>query len=206
MEIMAYIISADELKKTLPGYSPNKSEAYHRESAKLADKQYAKAVKERSEPLVILMAGGTASGKSEYVSAYLENEDAIVLDGTLPSFDGANIKTALKTHKRVAIHCVLPESLPIAFVAFLNRDRKFGDEHFFRTHSATRKTILMVAEAFPDIPITIIMSSVYYVNDNALMNFRVIDFTNRAAQIEFLQGEQYTEDSIKQAVFKDYDL
>src|SRR5580698_6696468 len=101
---MSYIISADELKKTLPGYSPDKAEVFHRESAKLADKQYEQAMKERPEPFVILMAGGTASGKSEYVSVYLQSEDAIILDGTLPTIAGAaiKIKKAIKTQKHIA--------------------------------------------------------------------------------------------------------
>jgi hypothetical protein len=195
---MAHIINADDLKETLPGYDPARSELFHRESAKLADVSYAKAVKERSEPLVILLAGGTASGKSEYVSVYLQKIEAIVFDGTLPSFTGAEIKIkkALKTKKRIAIHCVLPESFFIAFTAFLNRDRTFPNEHFYRTHSATRKTILSIAERFPDITIKIIMSNV----SNSIMTFRELRFSTRGKLIEFLQHEQYTEDSIKQQV------
>jgi hypothetical protein len=41
----ALVISADEIKKTLPGYQPNKSHIFHRESTKIADKEYASAVK-----------------------------------------------------------------------------------------------------------------------------------------------------------------
>jgi hypothetical protein len=199
---MAYIIAADELKKTLPGYSPDKSEAFHRESARLADKQYAQAVKERPEPLVILMAGGSASGKSEYVSEYLKDTQAIILDGTLPTFVGAEIKIkkALKAKKQVAIHCVLPESLPVAFVAFLKRERKFSDKHFYRTHSATRRTVLAVAEKYPDIAITIIVSRITYSRNGSSMKFQELGFATQALLIEFLIGEQYTEDSIKQQI------
>src|SRR5579863_6888304 len=105
---MSFIISADELKKTMPGCTPDKSEAFHRESAKLADKLYTKSLKERSEQTVILMAGGTASGKSEYISVYLTDLDAIILDGTLPTFTGAEIKikSAKKANKNVEIHLV----------------------------------------------------------------------------------------------------
>jgi hypothetical protein len=205
---MVYTISADELKKRLPGYTPSKSEAYHQESAKLADKQYAEAMKGHAEPLVILMAGGTASGKSEYVSVYLQNENAIVVDGTLPTFAGAKIKIrkAVKAQKRVAVHCVLPESFLVAYVAFLNRDRKFSDEHFFRTHSATRVTVLAIPEQFPNISITIIISSIHYEKGIANMSFREVSLPNHSALIEFLQQEQYTEEDIKEAVFKDYDV
>jgi hypothetical protein len=71
LQFLYGLISADDLKKTLPGYSPEKSEQFHSESAHLADKQFEQALKSRPEKTVILMAGGTASGKSEYVSAYL---------------------------------------------------------------------------------------------------------------------------------------
>ncbi|MBU0578617.1 hypothetical protein KKE34_02135 [Patescibacteria group bacterium] len=39
---MTPIISADEIKKTLPGYSPNKVEKFHTISAKIADKKFDK--------------------------------------------------------------------------------------------------------------------------------------------------------------------
>jgi len=81
---MAFIISADDIKKTLLGYVPEKSEFFHRESAKLADVQFAAALKDRPEKTVVLMAGGTASGKTEYVSAYLQKRRVIIFDGTLP--------------------------------------------------------------------------------------------------------------------------
>jgi hypothetical protein len=204
---MPYIISADELKKALPGYTPDKAEIFHRESAKLADKQYEQAMK-RSEPLVILIAGGAASGKSEYVSVYLQNENAIIVDGTLPTLAGAKIKIkkAIKAQKRVAVHCVLPENFLVAYVAFLNRDRKFGDEHFFRTHSATRATVLAIARQFPDISITIIVSSIHYEKGNANMSFRELSLSGHSALVEFLRKEQYSEGNIKEAVFKDYDV
>ena len=196
---MAYIINADDIKKTLPGYNPDRSELFHRESAKLADASYAKAIKERPEPLVILMAGGTASGKSEYVSAYLQDVEAIVFDGTLPSLIGAEIKIkkALKASKQIEVHCVLPKSFFVAFTAFLNRDRKFPNEHFYRTHSATRKTVLAVAERFPNIVIKIIISDVQGSDSDPTMEFLELNFPNRDALIEFLQRAQYTEDSIK---------
>lgn len=201
---MAHIISADELKKTLEGYSPARSEGFHRESARLADAAFAKAMKDRPEPLVILMAGGSASGKSEYVSEYLEQEEVIVLDGTLPTFLGAEIKIkkALKAGKQVAIRCVLPESFLVAFAAFLNRDRKFSVEHFYRTHSNTRNTVLAVAKAYSDVAITIIMSTADYVESGSKMSFRELTFPDRGALIEFLNHQQYTEDRIKQAVFE----
>ncbi len=75
---MAFIISADDIKKNLPGYDPKHSDVLHRESARLADKEFEKALKTRQEIKVILMSGGTASGKTEYVSSFLANKSALV--------------------------------------------------------------------------------------------------------------------------------
>lgn len=199
---VAYIISADEIKKTLPGYDPKRSEEFHTASAKLADRAYVKALKERSEETVILMCGGTASGKSEYVSVYLEDKPVVILDGTLPSFEGAKIKirNALKAGKKIEVHCVLPESLLIAFIAFLGRDRKFPVEHFYRTHSSARKTILEVAKAFPEVTIKVVTS---HGAESSGMSFTEKEFDDRGALIEFLEAQQYTEEEIRNKIYHD---
>jgi hypothetical protein len=188
------------LKKTLPGYDPAKSDNFHVASAKLADKAYDLAIKERSEPKVILLSGGTASGKTEYLSVYLDVEDAIILDGTLPSFEGAKIKIrkALKRGKVVAITAVMPEDFHIAFSAFVGRERKFPPEHFFRTHSASRKTILQLAQTFPDVEITIIDSNY---NEDGTLAFTEIVANDRESLLELLRRRQYTEEEIRKRVF-----
>jgi endonuclease V-like protein UPF0215 family len=199
---MAYIISADELKKSLSGYTPDKAEAYHETSAKLADKVYSAALKDRPEDTVILMSGGTASGKSEYVSVYLEGKEVIVLDGTLPTLEGASIKlrSARKAGKLVEIHSVMPASFPVAFAAFLNRDRKFPVEHFYRTHSSSRRTLLEVAEQFPDVPIKIVVST----GDPASgMTFTEQQFADRQQMIEYVKRQQYTEEEIRNHIYYD---
>ena len=199
---MAYIIAADEIKKLLPGYTPENAESFHVVSAKLADKAYASALKERPEKAVILMSGGAASGKSEYVSVYLDQKEAIVLDGTLPSLEGASIKirNAFKAGKNVEVCCVMPSSLLVAFVAFLNRDRKFPVEHFYRTHSSSRKTLLEVAEEFVDVQIRIIISNGDEISG---MTFTEKQFTNRQQMIEFVKNEQYTELEIRNHIYHD---
>lgn len=200
---MSYIIAADEIKKTLPGYTPENSEAFHRESAILADKAFEQALKERPEKTVVLMAGGSASGKSEYVSAYLEKRKIIILDGTLPTLEGASIKIrkAQKAGKRVQIHLVLPDSLLVAFIAFLNRERKFSLEHFYRTHSNSRKTALAVARLYDDLDVEVYVSDVDFVGTGSTMSFMHLDFKNRRELVEFLEQNQYTENEIIKKVF-----
>jgi len=200
---MAFIISADDIKKTLLGYVPEKSEFFHRESAKLADVQFAAALKDRPEKTVVLMAGGTASGKTEYVSAYLQKRRVIIFDGTLPTLEGAEIKIrkCLKAGKIVEVHLVLPASVLVAFIAFLNRDRKFSLEHFYRTHSSSRRTVLEIARAYPDIPVEIYVSDVDYVGSDSSMSFLHLAFDDRSELVEFLTKYQYTEQEIMKEVF-----
>ena len=47
------------------------------------------------------------------------------------------------------IYAVIPDDLKRAFIAFLNRDRKFSDTHFYKTHSGSRKTLLWIAKNYP---------------------------------------------------------
>ena len=196
---MVYIISADEIKKSLPGYTPAQSEKVHRESAKLADKAFEGAMKTRSEATVVIMAGGSASGKTEYVSGYLSKQKVIVFDGTLPSFEGAQIKIrrALKASKKVEIHLIVPESLSAAFTAFLNRERKFAALHFYRTHSGSRATVLRIAQEYQEIPIKVLVSQVVQ-SPASYMDFSEISFGTHQALIEYLQDNQYNQATIEE--------
>ena len=65
------LIEIDEYKKKVPGYDPEKSEFFHRESAKLADKDFIEHLKSGNYREVIFMAGGAASGKSEFSTSFL---------------------------------------------------------------------------------------------------------------------------------------
>lgn len=196
---MAHIISADNIKKSLPGYNPERSELLHRMSTRMADKQYARAVKERPENTVILMSGGAASGKTEYVATYLRKRRVIIFDGTLPSLEGAKIKIreARKYNKKIEIHAVLPEDFLTAFIAFLNRDRKFPTKHFYKTHSKSRKTLLEVAKNFPEIPVIITLSRYTQQSAAVGMEFKTLEVSYREDLIEFLRQNQYTESEIK---------
>lgn len=86
------IIEVDEYKKRVLGYNPEKSEDFHRESARLADKDFVDCLRSRKYKRIIFMAGGTASGKSEFAYSYLTKKDQLVYDGTLKDFDGFKIK------------------------------------------------------------------------------------------------------------------
>lgn len=201
----AIIISADDIKKTLTGYIPAKSGQFHTESAKLADKEFLKAIKKLEYKQVILMSGGAASGKTEYVSEYLIKEQAIIMDGTLPTFEGAEIKikNALKQGHTAAIHAVIPKNLKTAFLVFLQRERKFSPLHFYKTHSTSRKTLLQIASKYPDIPIKIIQSEYIELKESGSMKFSELSFEDKAHLIEYLKSIQYNEEHIKEIVLDD---
>lgn len=193
------IISADEMKKTLAGYKPERSSGFHRESTRLADKAYEQALKESDYQNVILLSGGSASGKTEYLSAYLAETPAIIVDGTLPTLDGFSIKLkkALKAKKHVSVHAVIPDDLGRAFSAFLHRDRKYSDEHFYRTHSQSRVTLFGIVSDFPHIPIRIVES---HTDADHKMTFSELVFKDRTVLVEYLQSIQYTEQEILKQV------
>lgn len=192
----ACYISIDDLKEQIKGYSPNRAEEFHVVSAKLADRQFEEKLKTESSEEVVLLCGGSASGKTEFYSAYLKNRDCIVFDSTLPTIEGAQIKLRAikKVGKKPVIVAVLPDDLQRSFAAFLGRERTFGEEHFYRTHAGSRRTLLWIAKECPDVEIRIYESS--YKNDT--LTFTSVSFEENAKLIAFLEKQQYSEDEIVQ--------
>lgn len=198
---MAIIISADEIKKTLPGYSPDKAEEVHHVSATMADKQFSKELKNNSEKFVILMNGGTASGKTEFLVTQLDQLPSIIFDATQSTIQGAQnkIREINKRKKVPVIYSVVPDDLTRAYDAFLNRDRKFSDAHFYRTHSESRKTLLWIAKNNPEIEIHIVESSY---SDQGNLLFAELIPSSREKLIAYLEDIQITEADIIKSVTK----
>ena len=194
-DYMSIIISADEIKKKLPNYSPDKAEDFHHESATKADKSFTKALKESPYKDVILLNGGTASGKTEFLVTQLINRDCIIMDATLSTELGARnkIRQVIKAKKIPIVYTIIPDDLRRAFIAFLNRDRKFDDSHFYKTHSGSRKTLLWIASNYPDMDINIIESSY---TSAQMLQFSQIKFDNRRKLIKYLNDKQMTESAI----------
>ena len=192
---MKQIISADEIKKTMPNYSPDKVESFHRESARKADQLFTDALKTNPCKEVILLCGGTASGKTEFLSTQLNSQDCIIIDATLSTELGASIKLKkiIQAKKNPVIYAVIPDDLNRDFIAFLNRDRKFSDIHFYRTHSGSRKALLWIAQNNPGVKINIIESSY---TQKQLLQFDQIEFENRQQMIDYLSRLQISEDAI----------
>lgn len=95
------------------------------------------------------MAGGTASGKTEFAYSYLNKSDQLVYDGTLKSFDGFKIKLQRierydKNKSKVKVVLIIPKDWIRAFEAFLRRERKMKPQTFFETHIRSRLTVAKI--------------------------------------------------------------
>jgi hypothetical protein len=140
------IIEVDNFKSKIPGYKPTKAEEFHKESGKLADGEFIKRIKEPEHKRIVFMAGGTASGKSEFAYTYLSHKDQLVYDGTLKSYHGFKVKNdKLKKyakHKtKVKVILILPLHWEDALDVFLTRERKMRLSVFFETHALSSKTV-----------------------------------------------------------------
>ena len=140
------------------------------------------------------MSGGPASGKTEFVSEYLFDRDALVFDGILPTENGAKIKIEhiRKSKKRVNIYAVWPEDMKAAYVAFLNRDRKFSDRHFYEKHASARRVLLWLVNTYADIEVRLFKST-YIQND---LRFTEVLPLQRQPLVAYIKENQYHEDDI----------
>lgn len=202
---MAFIISSDDIKESLPDYDPAKAGDFHEASTIIADKTFSGALKIRSEKTVILMSGGSASGKTEYVATYLKDRHVIISDGTSSTFSRleSKINQSLAASKKVEMHAVWPKDFLSAFLAFLGRDRQFDPEHFYRTQSDSRKALLRVAHKFPNVRIVVVISE-YKPGEHHNMSFKRLSLAGKsqAEIIEYIDKKQYTREEIKDKVIK----
>lgn len=123
------IIEVDGYKNKIVGYDPKKSEDFHQKSGKLADRDFVNCLKSRKYKRIIFMAGGTASGKTEFAHSYLVKKDQLVYSGTLKDFNGFKIKLQKikrydKNNSSVKVILIIPRDWIKAFEAFLKREKK----------------------------------------------------------------------------------
>lgn len=196
----ACYISIDDLKERIERYSPDKAEEFHTASAKLADKLFEEKLKTEPAGEVVLLCGGTASGKTEFYSEYLADQACIVFDSTLSTIEGTKIKLRKikKAKMTPVIAAVVPDDVQRSFKAFLGRRRVFRAEHFYRTHAGSRKTLLWIAQEYPSVEIRLYESTY---KKRGTLRFRRIAFQNRPKLIEYLKEIQYTENQIKRFIF-----
>lgn len=143
------IIEVDEYKKRIDGYDPIRSEEFHSESAKLANKDFIECLKSKKYKKIIFMAGGTASGKTEFAKSYLTSKDRLVYDGTLRYWDGFKVKLEKikrydKNKSTIKVILIIPYDWKKAFEAFLGRERKMGVNTFFETQIESKRTVAKI--------------------------------------------------------------
>lgn len=164
-------------------YASTKNQVFHNAN----EKALCRDAPHTPRPSVALREGGLCRG------------GFCQIDGTLPSTEGFQIKyrAAQKRGKSVSVHAVIPDDLRRAFVGFLERERKYDEKHFYRTHSSSRATLLWIAKEYPKVPITVAMS---YFKENGNMKFRELSYGRRRNLIAYIESIQYNEKEIKKFV------
>lgn len=193
------IIEVDEYKKKVPNYDPEQSELFHRESAHLADKDFIKQLRSQKYSEIIFMAGGAASGKTEFCVSYLMNEHQLVYDGTLKNFDGfkiklSNIKRYAKNKPDVKVILIMPADWESAFEAFLKRERKMRPFLFFETQIKSKLAIIRILREV-DIPVEIYLSS--WSSDSNKLDY---------AKVSFEDGKDFVIDRLKTTIKELYQV
>ena len=194
----ALIIEVDAFKPKVPGYNPKRSWSCHGQSAMLADAAFKQALKNPLYKKVVLMCGGSASGKSEFVSSNLVNKGIIVYDGTLSSIEGARVKirNSKRKRKKVEVNAIIPDNIVKVFRAFLTRDRVIPVDVFIETHSRCRSTLLWILEHQMSIDVKIYESSTK--EDRLQVNELI--FKTQNEMIKYVKLAQISKQKIKKLI------
>jgi len=171
------------------GYDAKKSEDFHFESAKLADKDFVECLKSKKYTRIIFMAGGTASGKTEFASSYLVHKDQLTYDGTLKDFNGFKIKLQKierydKNASKVKVVLIIPLDWIKSFEAFLKRERKMKNSIFFETQV---KSKLTVAKILTDTKVRVEIYVSRYEEGKERLGFIKIKGINRKKKANLLE-------------------
>ena len=200
---MYRIVSIDEEKESLLGYSPEKADDFHIESAKSANKKFDQELKKIKNKKVILMCGGSASGKTEFIEKFClvsnetktENLDGLIFDSTLATELGAKVKIEkiIRSKNIPVIYFIFPKNIKRCFTAFQNRERKIPENRFFETHSGARRIALWIAKNYQKVEIAIYQNELV---DKSNVN---LDFEE-----EFFEKKSISEINLKNIDLKYY--
>jgi hypothetical protein len=200
---MLKIISIDEIKKSLPGYSPERADEFQQEAARIANKLFSNELKEskNANRRIVLTCGGSASGKTEFIDKFLPQEyEGLVFDSTLSSIETARIKIkeVYKSGNVPVICFIFPDTLKRAYAAFNNREMHIPLYRFYQTHSGSRATVLYLVKNFPDVEVFMYKNR-YDPNliEEDFLQYEYIEFASKNEMIEFLEDLQYSEEEIE---------
>lgn len=138
------IIDPDALKKVFNDFDPKNHEKY----STAAKAEFATALKKNKNPEVVFTAGGSGSGKSEFILKRIEQEGhtGIVYDGTMADYSSsiAKIRQAAAAGKTIRIDAILPR-IESAWKFVQKRALKTGRgvplEEFVKKHVGFIKTL-----------------------------------------------------------------
>jgi hypothetical protein len=189
------IIEIDAFKKQIEGYDPKRSEDFHEESAKLADRYFYAELKTGKYSEVVFLAGGAASGKTEFASIFLQDTKMLVYDGTMQNITGFEIKLKkiIKYIPSVKIKVILitPADLSVAYKVFLGRERVMNDDTFVRTQINSKLSVLKILDKYPDIEVQIFTN---FINEslNASSIFQKIESEDIPSVLEHIVNDSKT--------------
>lgn len=174
----------------IAGYDPERSEDFHVESAKLADVAFTHELTQPRYAKIVLMAGGAASGKSEYAYTFLQTSDQLVYDGTLKHYSGfiiksRNIRRYAKTNPTLIIIYILPANWKDSFEIFLSRTRKMKIPIFFETHAKSAQCVAQILRD-TDCCVEIYVSNVHAMGKK--MSYEKIPFLRRQSMADLLMN------------------
>lgn len=186
------IIEVDKYKEFIFGYDLNHSDDVHIESAKLADQEFERFLKEKKFKEIIFMSGGTASGKTEFVAQnYREIADILVLDATMKNIESFQIKYKLikkYQHENVIVKIVhvAPFIWVNALAAFYGRERQMKLENFWITHVNSKMTLAKIIEKYEDVIVELYIST--YPNKKCNFEIASMDNWSKKEKIEFIKN------------------
>ena len=169
----------------------------------MANNAFEDGIKSGNYDSVILMCGGSASGKTEYINTQLLNRNVIIVDSTLSYIDSITIKLQkIKNKMKIVVIFIRPASLLSCFTIFLNRKRLFHYSHFVRTHSGARQVFLHILENFTDIECKYFISELSPFEDllkGSKVGFLEVDLT-RQEMIQAILNTQISQEEINKII------
>jgi len=152
------IVSADDAKFIVPGFTPERSADYH-EPASAFVKNYYKTLLANPTSThlpVVFTAGGTGAGKSTALRGHLKGSEhyTAVYDGNMAGYDSAKgkIDAALKTGRKVEIAYVDRNPVTAFKYGVIPRIKAEGRaitiKDHIQTHLDSRKVVSQIAEHY----------------------------------------------------------
>lgn len=197
----ATVISLDEIKKTLPGYSKETSQSLQKSAAIETEKQLIKAINEDTSGIVRLLGGGPGSGKTEILLPGLIDYPSVIWDGTLANIPIARkmIDLALSKGKSVEISPIYtPIQEAFEFAGKRPGRAAIAADPLIERHVGFRENIVKLLEEYPKVEVSVADPKTGKIIRNAILRNLVEEgaalerFSSRPEMLEFLKKEVYS--------------